>query len=151
MTCRILKGCEHWGLPYLLLLGTLPPPRGKAWASFLERGSRCPSLSCVCVRVCVCVCDGLLLSRKKEHIWVSANQVNEPRAYYTEWSKSEKEEQISYINTYVWNLERWYWWTIYRATVKMGDADIENRLMDTERVRGEEREGGTKAESNMEA
>ena len=35
--------------------------------------------------------------------------------------------------------------------MEMGDADIENRLMDTEGVRGEEREGGTKAESNMEA
>ena len=34
--------------------------------------------------------------------------------------------------------------------MEMGDADIENRLMDTEGVRGEEREGGTKAESNME-
>ena len=123
MTCRILKGCEHWGLPYLLLLGTLPPPRGKAWASFLERGSRCPSLSCVCV--CVCVCDGLLLSRKKEHIWVSANQVNEPRAYYTEWSKSEKEEQILYINAYIWNLERWYWWTYLQGN--SGDGRCRHR------------------------
>ena len=28
----------------------------------------------------------------------------------TEWSKSEKETQISYINiyTYIWNLEKWY-------------------------------------------
>ena len=31
-------------------------------------------------------------------IWVSPNEVDEPRAYYTEWSQSEK--QISYINTY---------------------------------------------------
>ena len=23
--------------------------------------------------------------------------------------KSEREEQISYINAYIWNLERWYW------------------------------------------
>ena len=23
-------------------------------------------------------------------------------------SKSEREKQISYINTYIWNLERWY-------------------------------------------
>ena len=28
---------------------------------------------------------------KKEHIWVSPNEVNEPRTYYTEWSKSERE------------------------------------------------------------
>ena len=32
-----------------------------------------------------------LLSRKKEHIRVSSNEVDEPRAYYTEWSKSERE------------------------------------------------------------
>ena len=38
--------------------------------------------------------NGISLSYKKEHIWVSANEVDEPRAYYTEWSKSEKERQI---------------------------------------------------------
>ena len=27
--------------------------------------------------------------------------------YYTEWSKSERERQVLYINTYTWNLERW--------------------------------------------
>ena len=35
--------------------------------------------------------NGILLSHKKEHIWVSSNEVNEPRAYYTERSKSERE------------------------------------------------------------
>ena len=34
---------------------------------------------------------GILLSHKEEYIWVSSNEVDEPRAYYTEWSKSEKE------------------------------------------------------------
>ena len=52
----------------------------------------------------------LLLSHKKEHIWVSSNEVDEPRAYYTEWSKSQK-DKILYVNTYIWNLERLYWWT----------------------------------------
>ena len=27
--------------------------------------------------------------KKKEHIWVSSNEVDETGAYYTEWSKSE--------------------------------------------------------------
>ena len=31
--------------------------------------------------------------------------MDEPTAYYTQRSKSEKERQISYINTYIWNLE----------------------------------------------
>ena len=35
--------------------------------------------------------NGILLSHKKEHIWVSSNEVDEPRAYYTEWNKSERE------------------------------------------------------------
>ena len=36
---------------------------------------------------------------KKEHMWVSANEADDPRAYGTEWSKSERERQILYINT----------------------------------------------------
>ena len=32
---------------------------------------------------------------KKEHIWVISSEAYEPRAYYTEWSKSEREKQIS--------------------------------------------------------
>ena len=39
----------------------------------------------------VVVPDEILLSHKKEHIWVTSNEVDEPRAYYTEWNKSEKE------------------------------------------------------------
>ena len=40
--------------------------------------------------------NGILLSRKKECIWTSSNEVDEPRAYYTEWSKSEREIYILY-------------------------------------------------------
>ena len=35
-----------------------------------------------------------LLSHKKEWMWVSSNEVDEPRACYKEWSKSEREKQI---------------------------------------------------------
>ena len=45
--------------------------------------------------------NGILLSYKKEHIWISSKEVDEPRPYYTEWSKSERETQISYINAYI--------------------------------------------------
>ena len=41
--------------------------------------------------VVVCIHNGILLSHKKEHIWVSSNEVDEPRTYYTEWSESERE------------------------------------------------------------
>ena len=43
---------------------------------------------------------------RKEHIWVSSNEVDESGAYYTEWSKSERKTPIQYINAYIWNLER---------------------------------------------
>ena len=42
--------------------------------------------------VLVHIHNGILLSFKKEHIWVSSNEVDEPGAYYTEWSKSEKKK-----------------------------------------------------------
>jgi len=46
------------------------------------------------------------LTYKKEHIWVSSNEVDETGAYYTGCSKSERETPIDYINTYIRNLER---------------------------------------------
>ena len=48
--------------------------------------------------------NGLLLSHKKERIWGSCSEMDEPRACYTEWNKSEKK---SYINAYLRNLEKW--------------------------------------------
>ena len=38
----------------------------------------------------------------KEGIWVCSREVDEPRTCYIEWSKSEREKQILYINTYIW-------------------------------------------------
>ena len=35
--------------------------------------------------------NGILLSHKKEYIWVSSDEVDEPRTYYTEWRKWERE------------------------------------------------------------
>ena len=76
----------------------------------------------------VYIYSGVLLIHKKEHIWVSSNEVDEPRAYYTQWSKSEREEQI-YINAYIWNLEKWYWWTYLHGRNR--DTDVESGLVDT--------------------
>ena len=47
--------------------------------------------------VVVHIHSGILLSYKKEYIWVSSNEVDETGAYFTEWSKSERERQILYI------------------------------------------------------
>ena len=42
--------------------------------------------------VMVHIHSGILLSHKKEQIWVSSDEVDEPRTYYTEWSESEREK-----------------------------------------------------------
>ena len=34
------------------------------------------------------------------------SDVDKPRACHTEWSESQREKQILYINTYIWNLEK---------------------------------------------
>ena len=94
--------------------------------------------------VMVHIYNGLLLNHKKGRIWVRSSEVDETRVYYTEQSKSEKEKQISYINTYIWNLEKWCWWTYLQGRNK--DSDIENRLMGTVG----EKEGGTNWESSIE-
>ena len=79
--------------------------------------------------------NGVLLSHKKECIWVSSNEVDEPRTYYTEWSKSERERIMLYSNTYIQTLEKWYRRMYLQGS--SGETDIENRLMDM--GRGEER------------
>ena len=41
--------------------------------------------------VVVHVHNGILTSDKNECIWVSSDEVDEPRTYYTEWTESERE------------------------------------------------------------
>ena len=48
---------------------------------------------------------------------------------HTEWSKSEREKQIPYINAYMWNLEKWYRWTSLQGRDWV--TDVENKCMDT--------------------
>ena len=44
--------------------------------------------------VVVHIHSGILLSYKKECIWVSSNEVHETGACYIEWSKSERKTLI---------------------------------------------------------
>ena len=87
--------------------------------------------------------NGILLNHKKECIWDSSDEVDEPRTHCIEWSKSERE--ILYSNTYIQNLGKWYW-RIYLQGCS-GETDIENWLM--EMGRGG-REGEMYGKSNME-
>ena len=73
--------------------------------------------------------NGILLSHKKERNWAICWDVDGSRDCHTEWSKSEREKQISYINAYMWNLEKWYRWTGLQG--RNWDTDVENKHMDT--------------------
>ena len=86
---------------------------------------------CIDKEVVVHVYNGIFLTYKKECIWVSFNEADEPRAYYTEWSKKEKEKYyiLTYICIHIWNLGRWYWWMYLQSS--NGDADIDNKLVDS--------------------
>ena len=52
--------------------------------------------------------NGIVLSHKQERTRVSPNEVDDPRACYPGRTESERERQISYISTCLWNLERRY-------------------------------------------
>ena len=43
--------------------------------------------------IVVHIYNGILLSNEKEHIWDGSNEEDEPKAYCTEWSKSEREKK----------------------------------------------------------
>ena len=50
--------------------------------------------------------NGILLSHKKKQNWVICIEVDGPRLCHAEWSKSEREKQILYANTHIWNLKK---------------------------------------------
>ena len=78
--------------------------------------------------------NGILLSHKKEWNWVICRDVDVPRECHTEWSKSEREKQISYNNAYTWNLEKRYRRSQLQSRNR--DTDVENKYMDTKGERG---------------
>ena len=50
--------------------------------------------------------NGILLSHKKERNWVICIGMDGSRDCHTEWSKSEREKQLSNDVTYMWNLKK---------------------------------------------
>ena len=48
---------------------------------------------------------GILLSHKKEWNIANCSNMDGPRDYHTNWSKSERERQIPCDKTYKWNLK----------------------------------------------
>ena len=49
--------------------------------------------------------NGILLSHKKELNNANCSNIDATRDYHTKWSKSERERQIPYDITYMWNLK----------------------------------------------
>ena len=49
--------------------------------------------------------NGILLSNKKEWNNAICSNMDGPGDYHTKWSKSERERQIPYNITYMWNLK----------------------------------------------
>ena len=50
--------------------------------------------------------NGILVSHKKKQNGVICSEVDGVRVCHTEWSKSERDKQIQYANTYIWNLKK---------------------------------------------
>ena len=48
-----------------------------------------------------------------------------PRDCLTEWSKSDRERQISYDIAYMYNLKKWYKWTYLQN--RSWVTDVENK------------------------
>ena len=74
--------------------------------------------------------NGIWLSHKKEDNRVNCSEADEPRVYHTGWSQSERNKQISYINEYIWNLEKRTDEPFLLG--RNGDTKVENRFVDAE-------------------
>ena len=75
------------------------------------------------------VYNRILFSHKEEQSWVISGELFGPKFCHTEWSKSERQNQISCINKHMWHLEKWYRW-IYLQSMNR-DTDGENKHVDT--------------------
>ena len=74
------------------------------------------------------VYNGILFSHKKEWNSVICRDIYRPRDCHLKSNKSEREKQVSYNITYMWNLEKWYRWTYAQNGNR--DTYTENKLMD---------------------
>ena len=69
------------------------------------------------------------VSHKKEWTWVICRDTDGTRACHTEWSKSDREKQVSYIDAYTWEREKWFRWIYLQDRNR--DADTEDEHVDT--------------------
>ena len=67
----------------------------------IDRGKDKEDVGCVCV--CVCVCTTQPLKRNNQAIF---SNTDGPRECHTDLSKSDREGEISFGISYMWNLKR---------------------------------------------
>ena len=70
----------------------------------------------------ICKGDGILLGHRKEWKNSICSNMDEPRDEHTKWSKSDRERQIPYDITSMWNLK-------YGTNEPIYKTDTENRLV----------------------
>ena len=69
----------------------------------------------------------MLSHKKKNEIMLFCSNMDRPRDYHTKWRKSDRERQISYDITYMWNLNKLYKGTYLQNRNRL--TDIEHQLM----------------------
>ena len=74
--------------------------------------------------------NGILFSHWKKWNNAICSNMDGSGDYHTKWSKSDRERQISYDITHMWNLKKnWYKWTYLQNRNR--PTDLENELMVT--------------------
>ena len=91
----------------------------------------------VCTCVYVYTHNGILLSHKRELNNAICSNMSRPRDYHTKGSKSDREIQISYEITYMWNLKKWYKWTYLQNRNRLRHKTKQNKLTVTKGERVE--------------
>ena len=51
-----------------------------------------------------CIYNGILFSHKNEQYFAICENMNGPWGHYAKWNKSDRERQILYDLSYMWNL-----------------------------------------------
>ena len=76
--------------------------------------------------------NGILLSHKQQWNNAICSNIDGHRDYHTKWSKSDRERQMSYDITHMWNLKKWYKWTYLQNRNRL--TDIKDKLIITKGV-----------------
>ena len=70
--------------------------------------------------------NGILFSHKKGQNNTTGSNIDGPRDYHAEWSKSDGQRQIIWYHLYVESLKKLYKWTYLKNSKRL--TDLENQL-----------------------